>query len=175
MAQVTRTTEWISGQVLTADALNTEFNNLLNSPNITNSDITAGANIAATKIAGTAATLGATQAFTGKNTFKATVGTITADVDGATITFDLNASNLHKVTLGGARTLALSNVSTNQSFVISLQQDGTGSRTVTWFSNIKWVAGIAPTLSTGANVYDIFTFIYDGTNYYGSIYGLNFS
>jgi hypothetical protein len=48
--QVTRTTQWISGQVLTASALNTEVNNLLNAPSIVNADISGSAAIAATKI-----------------------------------------------------------------------------------------------------------------------------
>lgn len=49
-AQVTRTTEWISGQVLTATALNTEFNNLLNSLNLVNADISSSAAITPSKI-----------------------------------------------------------------------------------------------------------------------------
>lgn len=49
--QVTRTTQWISGQVLTAAALNTEFNNLLNSPSIINTDVASNAAIATSKIA----------------------------------------------------------------------------------------------------------------------------
>lgn len=180
MASVTRTTVWVDGNTLTASALNGEFNNLLNALNLTDSDISGAAAISATKIAGTAATLGANNVFSGnntfsgKNTFTATVPTIVSDSDGATITFNMNSGNLHKVTLGGNRTLAVSNVATNQSFVVILQQ-GAGGQTVTWWSNIKWVAGTVPTLSTGANVYDIFVFIYDGSNYYGSIYGLNHS
>lgn len=50
MANVTRTTIWSDNQVLTAAALNGEFNNLLNSPNIVNADISAGAAIAPSKI-----------------------------------------------------------------------------------------------------------------------------
>ena len=47
---VTRTTVWVDGNVLTASALNGEFNNLLNAPAITNSDISAGASIAYSKL-----------------------------------------------------------------------------------------------------------------------------
>lgn len=85
----------------------------------------------------------------------------------------MSASNIHNVTLGGNRTFAVSNVSTGQAFVIIVKQGG-GSNTVTWFSNIKWVGAIAPTLTTTAGRWDIFAFIYDGTNFYGSIVGLNF-
>jgi len=51
MANVTRTTTWSDGQVLTAAALNGEFNNLLNALNIVNSDIAGGAAIAYSKLA----------------------------------------------------------------------------------------------------------------------------
>jgi hypothetical protein len=51
MANVTRTTVWSDNQVLTAAALNGEFNNLLNALSIVNADISAGAAISVAKIA----------------------------------------------------------------------------------------------------------------------------
>ena len=45
-------------------------------------------------------------------------GAITADTDGATITFNLTTSDWHSVTLGGSRTLALSNPTTGQQFTL---------------------------------------------------------
>jgi len=50
MASVTRTTVWVDNQVLTASALNTEFNNLLNALALTNADIAGGAGIVESKI-----------------------------------------------------------------------------------------------------------------------------
>ena len=50
MANATRTTVWTDNQVLTASALNGEFNNLLNALTLINSDIAAGAGIAESKI-----------------------------------------------------------------------------------------------------------------------------
>jgi hypothetical protein len=50
MAVVTRTTVWVDGNVLTASALNGEFNNLLNALALTNSDIAGGAAIAYSKL-----------------------------------------------------------------------------------------------------------------------------
>ncbi|PWU05318.1 MAG: hypothetical protein C5B43_03470 [Verrucomicrobia bacterium] len=172
MASPTRTTTFADGNVLTAAQLNGEFNNLLNALALVNSDISAGAAIAASKISGTAGVLNGTQSWTGKNTFTATVATITTDTDGATITFDMTASNIHTVTLGGNRTLAVTNVASGQAFVIILKQ-GSGGQTVTWFANIKWPNATTPTLTTTASRYDVFGFIYDGTNYYGSIIGQN--
>jgi hypothetical protein len=99
--------------------------------------------------------------------------TLTTDTDGATITFDLSTS-LHTVTLGGNRTLALSNETVGQTFVIRLVQDATGSRTVTWFSTIKWAGGSAPTLTTTAAKTDVFGFICTSAgNYDGFVIGTN--
>lgn len=100
--------------------------------------------------------------------------TVTADTDGATVTFDLAASNVHTVTLGGNRTLALSNAAVGQYFAIELTQDATGSRTVTWFSTIRWVGGTTPTLTTTANKRDTFMFRCTGSGTYdGYIVGQN--
>ena len=101
-------------------------------------------------------------------TNKAVKTAIKSNTDGATITFDLNESNTHYATLGGNRTIALSNPDVGQKFILRLQQDGTGSRTVTWFSTIKWDGVTAPTLSTSGNRADLFGFLctsggqYDG-------------
>ena len=84
---------------------------------------------------------------------------LVSGTDGSTVTFDLNDSNTHRVTLGGNRTLAITNVSYGQKFTTRLTQDGTGSRTVTWFNNIHWAGGTAPTLTTTAHQTDVFGFI----------------
>ena len=97
---------------------------------------------------------------------------ITTDTDGSTVTFNLAAANWHQVTLGGNRTLALSNPTVGQQFTLILIQDGTGSRTVTWFTTIKWPSATPPTLTTAAGGIDVFTFKCVGTNsYYGFIAG----
>lgn len=78
--------------------------------------------------------------------------------DAATITFDLAAGQWYDVTLGGNRTLAVSNPAVGQNFSVEITQDATGSRTVTWWSGIKWAGGSPPTLSTAAGAVDLFTF-----------------
>ena len=85
--------------------------------------------------------------------------TISMNADAATVTFDLDQATTHGVTLGGTRTLALSNVRIGDKFLIRLQQDGTGSRTVNWFSHIKWPGGSAPTLTTTAHKTDLLGFL----------------
>ena len=139
---------------------------------IVNADL--AGSIAASKISGTAMTLSSTDAVTGPKTFAKTVQTITAASDGATVTFDLSLGNVHTVTLGGNRTLALSNGSTGQVFIVRLLQDGTGSRTVTWFSTIKWPGGVTPTLTTTVSKADVFGFVTTGSGTYdGFILGQN--
>ena len=102
------------------------------------------------------------------------VQAVTTDSDGATVTFNLSASNVHQVVLGDNRTLAISNGTIGQYFAVELIQDNTGSRTVTWFSTIKWVGGTAPTLTTTGNKKDTFMFRITGTGTYdGYIVGMN--
>lgn len=95
--------------------------------------------------------------------------------DGTTVTFDLAEAYTHTVTLGGDRTLALSNVVTGQRFVIRLKQDGTGSREVTWWSGISWFeGGSVPELTAAADRVDVFGFICTASSEYdGFIIGLN--
>ena len=57
------------------------------------------------------------------------------------------------------------------SLILTLKQDASGSRTVTWPTSpklMKWSFNAAPTLSTGANKVDVIPIYYDGTFYYGS-------
>ncbi len=176
MAHVTRTTTWVDQQVLTAPALNNEFDNLLNALAIVDADIASGANINFTKILHTGVTLTDTQTLSAKTLTKpiinGSVQALTTDADGSTITFDLTASNIHSVTLTANRTLALSNTAVGQPFVLRLIQDGSGSHTVTWFSTIKWPFGVVPTLTTTAGKTDVFGFLVTSAgNYDGFIIG----
>lgn len=187
----TRTTTWVDQQVLTAAALNAEFDNFLTAPAIVNADISSGAAIVYSKLSLTGgivnADISASAAIAGtkigtalasKSMSSMTVvnsaQTLITATDGATVTFDLSAGNVQSVTLGGNRTLALSNATVGQAFVLRLIQDGTGSRTVTWFSTIKWSNGVVPTLTTTAAKIDVFGFICTSSgNYDGYIVSQN--
>lgn len=146
--------------ILTAGMWNDLIDSLLNVL-----DQTTGA-VDTTKVV----TLTATQTLTNKTLTKPTIngyaGAYTSNSDAETVTFSMAASNMHTVTLGGNRTLAVSNVTTGQCFIINLVQDGTGSRTVTWFTTIRWAGGSAPTLTTTASKRDVFGFICTGTDTY---------
>ena len=82
-------------------------------------------------------------------------------------TIDWTAGNKQKSTLTGNCTFTFTAPSGVCNLILKVVQDGTGSRTVTWPSSVKWVSGTAPTLSTSANAIDIVSFYYDGTNYFG--------
>ena len=105
---------------------------------------------------------------------KASKPALKSNTDGSTVTFDLNEANVHTVTLGGNRTFAISNETAGQKFIIRILQDGTGSRTVTWFSTIKWAGGSAPTLTTTGGKADVVGFLVTGTDTYdGFVVGQN--
>ena len=58
--------------------------------------------------------------------------------------------------------------------MLRILQDGTGSRTVTWFSTIKWAGGTAPTLTTTADKADVLGFLCTATDAYdGFVVGQN--
>lgn len=93
-----------------------------------------------------------------------------------TATLDLSKGNVHHITMpAGNITIALSNTSAGQCFIVRILQDGTGSRTVTWFTTIRWAGGTAPTLTTTASKADTFGFEVTaaGTTYDGYIVGTN--
>ena len=101
---------------------------------------------AANTTANAAATLTAVQTFTAGQR-----GEVTALTDASSIATDLALSNNFAITLGGNRTLANpTNTVAGQSGSIFITQDGTGSRTLAFGTNFKFVAGTAPTLSTAA-------------------------
>lgn len=168
MGVISKPYTFTSGTTIASAQSNSNFDTIYNefNGNIENANIKSGAAIDTSKISGTAVNLSSDQTLTGKKTFAGTVQTITSASDGATVTFNLSLGNLHQVTLGGNRTLALSNASTGQCFIIRLIQDGGGSRTVTWFSTIKWPRGVTPTLTTTGGKTDVFGFICTGSGTY---------
>ena len=114
---------------------------------------------------GTVAELGTAQEYTKTQNFNATGLT-----DGASIAWDLESNQVCSVTLAGNRTLANpTNQKDGATYILTVKQDATGSRTLAYGSNYKWEGGTAPTLSTGANAVDILTFVSDGTSMLGVI------
>ena len=91
----------------------------------------------------------------------------TALTDQATITWDASTQDVAKVTLAGNRTLgAASNATTGQFISLLVIQDGTGSRTLTWNAAYEFASDTAPTLTTTANLGDVFVFSYNGSKWF---------
>lgn len=92
-----------------------------------------------------------------------------------TATLDLSTGNVHHITMpAGNITIAISNGNAGQCYIVRILQDATGSRTVTWFTTIKWAGGSPPTLTTTASKADTMGFEVTGTNTYdGFVVGQN--
>lgn len=76
--------------------------------------------------------------------------------DAASIAWDMETGFDFIVTLSANRALANpTNTKVGQKGRLIIQQDATGSRTVTWGANYKFANGTAPTLSTAANALDV--------------------
>jgi hypothetical protein len=83
-----------------------------------------------------------------------------------TISWSASTQPVAKVTLGGNRTLgAAANPQTGQFIAITIIQDGTGSRTVTFNAAYEFVGDTAPTLTGTANKGDHFVFRYNGAKF----------
>jgi len=93
--------------------------------------------------------------------------------DGATITWDVSGTRESKktVTLGGNRTLSITNAVNGSSGIVIVTQDGTGGRTLTLPAGSKIVGGggTSPTLSSDGGAVDILAFEYDGTTYWWTV------
>lgn len=92
-----------------------------------------------------------------------------------TATLDMSLGKRHTITMpAGNITIALSNVKVGDIFMVEITQDGTGGRTVTWFTTIKWEDGRTPVLTTTGSKRDVFGFVCTGTGTYdGYIMGQN--
>jgi len=102
------------------------------------------------------------QEFTATQNFNATTLT-----DGATISWDASVNQVTSVTLAGNRTMAApTNLVDGAFYSLTVVQDATGSRTLTWNGVFKWPSATAPTLTTTASARDEFVFKSDGTNMY---------
>jgi hypothetical protein len=71
------------------------------------------------------------------------------------------------MTLTGSVILGFSNPIAGANYNLAITQGGVGGYTVT-FPTVKWIGGGSPSFSSIVGDTDIFTFLYDGTDYYGS-------
>jgi len=91
---------------------------------------------------------------------------------GTSKAINLDNGNLQSVTITGAVAITQTTPTHPGKYTLIITQDGSGH--VYSLSGIKWAGGTTPTYSTAASKVDIFSIIYDGTNYYGMA-GIAFS
>jgi len=101
-------------------------------------------------------------------------GVVTANTSTA-YTISLTSGTVQILTLTGNCTFTFPTAVSGKSFTILLKQDGTGSRTATWPATVKWPSGTAPTITATASKLDKYVFTSDGTNWYGSDAGKNYT
>jgi|688.fasta_scaffold02404_36 hypothetical protein len=90
-------------------------------------------------------------------------------------TIAISGGTVQVLTLTGNCTFTFPTATAGKSFTLLLKQDGTGSRTVTWPAAVKWPGGTAPTITSTASKLDKYVFTSDGTNWYGSNAGQNYT
>jgi len=94
--------------------------------------------------------------------------TLQSTTGDGTTTIDWRLGNKFKFTFGAQNETFTFIAPTNPcTLMLTLIQDGTGSRTVTWPATVKWPSGTAPTLTTTANARDKVALDWDGTQYDG--------
>lgn len=98
---------------------------------------------------------------------------LSPEVDHGTIsstaaTVNFSSGNEHKMLLSANVTLTFSNPIIGGRYVLVIEQDSTGSRTVSWPATVRWPAGVTPTLVATGGFRDLFTFLYTGNLYLGN-------
>jgi hypothetical protein len=99
----------------------------------------------------------------------------TATISAGAITLDLSNGTVQFITFGAANaTITMPTAVSGKSFTLFLKQDSVGSRAATW-TTVSWPSAIAPTLTSTANKLDKFVFTSDGTSWFGSTAGQNYT
>lgn len=121
-----------------------------------------------TGVAGTTATQTLTNKTLTNPTVTDYVETVSAlGILGSTSSLSLTSGTVLTATLGANCTFGMPTATAGKSFVLLLKQGSAGGFTAT-FTNVKFNALGAPTITATANAMDILTFVSDGTNWYGS-------
>ncbi|NTW32248.1 MAG: LamG domain-containing protein [Bacteroidetes bacterium] len=94
-------------------------------------------------------------------------GTFTTLFTPATVNW--NISNVQEITLTANRSFTFINGKNGGIYNLIIKQDGTGGRTISWPSNVKWTGGVLPVFTTTVNAVDMIKFIFDGTNFLAQI------
>jgi hypothetical protein len=94
---------------------------------------------------------------------------------GSAYTIDFANGTVQILTLTANCSFTFPTPIAGKSFTILLKQDGTGSRTATWPSSVKWPSNTAPTITSTASKMDKLVFTADGSNWIASVAGQNYT
>lgn len=83
--------------------------------------------------------------------------------------------SFHDLTLTGNVTFTFPTATAGRQFTLLLKQDATGSRTITWPTNVRWAGGTAPTITSTANRTDVISFVAEGAYWLGFVGGLDYT
>ena len=94
------------------------------------------------------------------------VGTVTT-----TATVDWSLSNVYTMTLtsGDTCVVSFSNAISGQVIVVEVTNGGSGGTGIVTWPTTKWAGGTQPVQSTGTAALDVWTFVYNGSYYVGSV------
>ena len=92
----------------------------------------------------------------------------------STITINLANGTIQEITLNANGTITLPSSVAGKSYTIIVTYSGSYSLTWAGGSTLKWASSTTPTATATSGKYDIFNFYCDGTNTYGSVFGLSF-
>ena len=125
---------------------------------------------------GTAVTETGTQTLTNKTLTNPTInnyteGTVAIGTVTTSHTFDLTSGTLQTATLTAstACTFTMPTASSGKSFLLVLNQAATTGNGTATFTSVLWAGGSAPTVTAAAGSIDMFSFVSDGTSWYGAV------
>jgi hypothetical protein len=159
MGIITKPKTWEDAENVNFDDLNSNFDTVYNevNGNLDNNNIKAGAGIVGTKIATT---------LTSKHIKSSRwSGLYDLGVSGTSKTINWANGDRQTLELTGDVTISFSNPVAGQALALTLVQDGTGSRTITFPAEVIWTNEEAPTLTTDPAGIDVIVLYYNGTKY----------
>jgi hypothetical protein len=80
------------------------------------------------------------------------------------VAIDWDNGNVQHVTLSGNSVITESNANAGSTYILIVEQDGTGGHTITWPVDFTWPGGAPPDVSTGASEVNVVATVYSGVD-----------
>lgn len=89
-------------------------------------------------------------------------------------TLALSNGTIQKVTTSGSTTITLPASVSGKSFTVIVNYAAADAVSWAGGTTLKWASGTTPSATSATGKFDIFNFVQDGTNTYGSVFGQNY-